>query len=97
PAKLPDRLGDDDAAEALERVDGARLVGDRADAADARGDVGRLPEGAAAQERLEETGRLEDAELDVLHLAVGDADAHRALALDACEVVGADRAPTHAM
>ncbi len=66
PAQQADRLRDLDAAEALHRVDRAHLVGDRADAADARRDVGRLAERAAAQERLEEARRLEDPELDVL-------------------------------
>ena len=64
---------------------GAHLVGDRADAADARGDVGRLGEAAAAQERLEEARRLEDVQLDVVDLAVADPDVQRALALDAGE------------
>src|SRR5579862_8160078 len=87
-----DRLGDLDAAEALERVEGARLVGDRADAADAGGDVRRLAKRPPAQQRLEEARRLEDLELDVLDAAVPEPDGHRALALDAGEVVGADRA-----
>ena len=93
PAQHADRLGHLDAAEVLHRVDGAHLVRDGADAADAGGDVGRLAERAAAQERLEEPRRLEDPELDVLDPAVAEADGHRALALDAGEVVGPDRAP----
>src|SRR5581483_3363697 len=91
PAQDPDRLGHLDAAEALERVDRTRLIGDRADPADARGDIRRLQEGASAQERLEEARRLEDAQLDVLDLSIGELDAHRALALDAGQIVGADR------
>ena len=51
---------DDHAERVLDRVHGAHLVGDRTDAADPRGDVGRFAEGAAAQERLEEARRLED-------------------------------------
>ena len=62
-ARRPRRRG------VLHRVHGAHLVGDRADAADARGDVGRLGERAAAQERLEEARRLEDAQLDVARRA----------------------------
>ena len=38
-------------------------------------------------------GRLEDPELHVLDLAVAKANRHRALALDAREVVGPDRSP----
>ena len=60
PPQDPDRLAHLDPAEVLHRVDGAHLVRDRADAADPRGDVRRLEEGASAQERLEEARRLED-------------------------------------
>ena len=91
-AQDADRLRDLDAAEVLDRVHGARLVGDRADAADAGGDVGRLEERAAAEQRLEEARRLEDPQLDVLDAAVLEHDGHRALALDSGEVVGPDRA-----
>ena len=77
------RSVDRDAARRFDRVACAHLVGDRADSADARRDVGRLREPAAAQERLEEPRRLVDAQLYVVHLAVVDLDVHRALALDA--------------
>src|SRR5581483_7327144 len=87
----PNRLRHLDSAEALDRVDGARLVRDRADAADARRDVRRLEVRAAAKERLEEARRLEDPQLDVLDLVAVELDGHRALALDAGEVVGDDR------
>ena len=40
----------------------AQVVGDRADAADARRDVRRVGEVPSAQERLEKSRRLEDAE-----------------------------------
>ena len=53
------------AARVLHGVDSAHLVRDRADAADARGDVGRFGELAPAQERLEEARRLEDLQLHV--------------------------------
>jgi len=62
PAQVGDRLGDGDAAGGLDRRARAHLVGDRADAADAGGDVRRLGIRAAAQERLEEAGRLVDVE-----------------------------------
>ena len=86
-----DRLRDVDAAGVLHGLDGAHLVRDGTDAADARGDVGRLGEGAPAKQRLEEARRLEDPQFDVLDLAVAKADGHRALALDAREVVRLDR------
>ena len=81
-AQGAERLVEDGAADLLDRLAGARLVGDRADPADAGGDVGGLGVGAAAQERLEEAGRLVDAQADVGDLAVGDDHVHGALALD---------------
>jgi hypothetical protein len=92
PAQDPDRLAHLDPAEILHRVDRAHLVRDRADAADAGRDVGRLEEGAAAQERLEEARRLEDSQLDLVDLAVDEPDRHRTFALDPGEVVSLDRA-----
>ena len=94
PPEQPDRLGNLDAAEALEGVDRTRLVGDGADAADAGGDVRGLPERAALEERLEESRRLEDAQLDVLDAPIGEAHRHAALAFHAREVVGDDRPPS---
>ena len=76
-------------------MNGAHLVGDRADAADAGGDVRRFRVGTPAQECLEEPRRLEDAKLRVAHLAVADDDGQRALALDAREVVDLDRLTCH--
>ncbi len=90
PAKDPDRLRYLDAAQVLERVDGTRLVGDRADAADPGRDVRRLDGRTAAEERLEETRRLEDPQLDVLDLAVLQSHGHRTLAFDPSEIVGLD-------
>ena len=89
--KHPDPLVDLDPERVLHRVEGAGHVGDRADPADPRGDVGRLSEVPAAQEGLEEARRLVDLELDVLDLAVADPDLHRALALDPGERLGPDR------
>jgi hypothetical protein len=83
--------GDGDPERALHGVHRAHLIGDRADAADARGDVRRLGESAAAQQRLEEARRLEDAELGAAHLAVAHHHLERALALDAGEEVDLDR------
>jgi hypothetical protein len=98
PAELPDRAADLDAAGVLDRRARAHLVGDRADPADARGDVGGLAVAAAAEERFEEARRLVDAQAHVVDAAVADAQEHRALALDAREQVGLDRARlTHAL
>ena len=98
--KPPERANlaaDQNAAGVLHRVHARRLVGDRADPADPGGDVRRLGEVTAAQERLEEARRLVDPQLHVDRPPVADLDQHRALALDAGEVVGAERLrlPTH--
>ena len=87
-AQLADRLGHLRRRMRPRSLAGAHLVGDRADAADAGGDVGQLGVGAAAQERLEEARRLEDVQLDVGDLALADPDEHRTLALDPGERVG---------
>ena len=73
----------------------AHLIGDRADAADARGDVGHFGEGAAAQEGFEETRRLEDAELGAFNLPVAHHDLEGALALDAGKIIHLDRLTRH--
>ena len=80
-----------DTARVLHRLHRAHLVRDRADAADAGRDVGRLGEGAAAKEGLEEPRRLVDVELHLVDPAVLDLYQHRAFTLDAREVVGLDR------
>jgi len=93
PPQVADRaLVDRHPACVLHRPYGAHLIGDRADAADSRGDVGGLGERAAAKQRLEEARRLVDAQLDVDDLAPVELDVHRALALDAREVIRSDRA-----
>ncbi len=92
PPQHLDRLTDFDAAGVLHRLDGAHLVRDRTDPANARGDVGRLEERATAEERLEEPGRLEDPQFHLVDLAVDDPHGHRALTLDPGEVVSLDRA-----
>ncbi len=74
----------------LDRVAARHLVGDRADAADARGDVRDLRVRATPQERLEEPRWLEDAQLDGGGARALDADGERALALDARERVDLD-------
>ena len=79
----------------LHGVHCAHLVGHRADAADARGDVRRLRVGAAAQESLEEARRLEDAELRALDGAVADHELEPRFALDAREVVDLDGPTCH--
>ena len=92
PAQRAERPVDVMPQRVLHRVDGAHLIGDRADAADARGDVRRLGVGAAAQERLEEPRRLEDLQLARRSTAPSrDRERQRALALDPGEIVDLDR------
>ena len=80
-AQISQGAVDHRAAGRLDRVARAHLVGDRADATDARSDVRRLAEGTAAQQRLEETGWFVDPQLDVAHPPVVDDHMHRPLAL----------------
>ena len=96
-AQLADRSVDRDPARLLHREAGARLVGDRADAADARRDVGHLGEVPPAEDPLEEARWLVDTQLHVEHLAVADANAHPAFALDPREGRGADPAAGRAV
>ncbi len=91
-AQLLDRFADLDPACVLDRRAGRHLIGHRADAADARRDVGRLGVGPPSQEALVEAGRLEDPELHVVDLPVDDAHMHAALALDATEGPGVEPA-----
>ena len=79
----------------LHRMHRAHLIGDWTDAADARSDVRRLGQGAAAQKRLEEAGRLEDAEFGARDRAIAHDDLERPLALDAGEIIDLDRLSRH--
>ena len=67
------------------------LVGDRADAADARHDVDDLVRRPADDQPLEVARRLEDLQAGRLDGAVADAQVERALALDARQVADVDR------
>jgi hypothetical protein len=60
-AQVRKRAVDRDPAGVFDRLAGAHLVGDGADAADACGQIGWLGVAAAAQQRLEEAGWLVDA------------------------------------
>ena len=88
---------DPDAEGVFDRVDGAHLVGDRANAADTRDEIRRFRVAAAAQQRLEETWRLKDPQLRRSDAAVADLQVERALALDAGEIIDPDRFSRHAL
>ena len=92
PPELAERAVDPDAQRVLHRMDRAHLIGDRTDAADARGDIRGLLERAAAEEGLEEAGRLEYLKTNLLHAVAFDPDVERALAFDPRQVVDLDRA-----
>ena len=81
PAQVGDRPVDGHPARGLDGQERARLVRDRADAADPGRDVRRLPVRAPAKERLEEPRRLVDVEANLVHLVAADADMQGALAL----------------
>ena len=83
-------LVDRHAAGVLHGRTGAHLVGHRTDPADAGGDVRRLGEVPAHQQRLEVPGRLEDLEGHVGHRAVAHLDPQRPLALDPSQPFDAD-------
>ena len=90
PAQRHDRPGPSDPARALERVDRRQLVGDRADPADARDDVGDLVEAAAAKERFEEAWRLEHVQLDAGDGVVAHSQPQAGLPFDARERADGD-------
>jgi len=92
PAQCSELTLDTDAARVLHRMHGAHLIRDRADAADACGNVRRLGELPSAQERLEESRWLENLQLHVGNGTVLDLHEQRALAFDAGEVIDFDRA-----
>ncbi len=92
PAKLAQRPVDHDPAGRLDGLGRGELVGHGADAADPRRDVDRLQVRAAAQQRLEVAGRLEDVELQSLHLVPAQPQVERALALHSGEGAHLDSA-----
>jgi hypothetical protein len=73
----------------------AHLVGDRADSADPRRNVGRLGEGAATQKGFEEARRLEYSELGAMNRSVAHDHLDRAFAFDASEIVHFDGLNRH--
>ncbi len=92
PAQRRHRVADFDAASVLHRQARRHLVGDGADPADPRRDVGGFAEVPAHEHRLEEARWLEDIQRDVADASVAHDDAQRALALDASDALSADRA-----
>ena len=95
PAKVAQGACDLNAQGLLHRVNRTHLVRHRADAADPRGDVRRLGVGAPAQKRLEEPGRLEDAQLGALDHAVAHHHLEGALALYPGKIVDLDGLTDH--
>ena len=95
PPQGPELPLDLNAEGAFDRVHGAHLVGDRADAADAGNDVRYLLMTAPPQQRLEEARWLEDPEPGRGHPAVGDLEVERSLALDPGEILDIDRPSRH--
>ncbi len=79
----------------LDGVHRAHLVGDGANAANARDDVGDFLIAAAADESLEEARRLEDAKLRRGYAPVRDLQVERTFAFDAGEVIDEDGFSRH--
>ena len=82
PAKCNQFWINADSAGILDRIAGAELIGDRADAADPRGEIRRFGVGAATQERLEKTRWLVDVELDAFGHAVAQFNVQGTLAFN---------------
>ncbi|GAB3141430.1 hypothetical protein GCM10027161_28480 [Microbispora hainanensis] len=93
--QVPQRPGDRHTEGRLDGLTGAHLVRHGTDAADARGDVGGLVVGPAAQERLEEPGRLVDLQPEVGDAAAAGAYQQGALALDPGQAADADGSVRH--
>ena len=87
PAQDAGRRVDHDPQRVLDGVHAAHLVGDRTDPADPRDDVEHLAEPASAQQRLEKSRRLENAEADTFDLAVANSQIQRAFAFDPRDVI----------
>ena len=81
-----------DAPGRLDRVDRAHLIRHRADAADARQQIGQLAARRPRTKRFEEARRFVDLEAQVHDLAVLDAQVQGAFAFDARERADVDRA-----
>src|SRR6516164_4635285 len=94
-AQRPDWFFDIDAERILDGVHSAHLVGDWANPADPRDDIEHLAEAAPAQQCLEETWRLEDAEAHRIDLAIANAQFERALPLHARDIVDPDSPIRH--
>src|SRR5208337_4521706 len=74
----------------FDRVAGADLVGDRANAADPRCQVRWLGVGASSQERFEKPWRLIDVEFDAFQRTVLEGDMQRSFPFDACQCADAE-------
>jgi len=80
----------------LDRLHRTHLIGDRADAADSRDDIGQFNVRATLQKRFVEPWRLENAQVRGLHNAALDMQIERAFPFDTGEVIDLDRLSRHA-
>src|SRR6187551_214196 len=92
PPQLPDLRRDVDRKRVFHRVHRAHLVSDRADSANASGDVGRFFQLSPAEQRLEISRRLVDSELKFLDFAVEYTYGQRAFPFYARDRADFDRA-----
>ena len=96
-AQVPQGAGDLHSQSVLHGVHRAHLVGHRADAADAGGDIRGFVELPASQESLEEPGRLEDLQLDFGHGAAFDPEVEAAFALHPGQHIDLDGSTFHGL
>jgi len=84
-AQRGDGFRDSNAQDRLEGLDGRDLISDRADAADARGDIGDILDRSASQEGFEEPWRLVDIQFDLLDPRAAQTDVQCTFSLDASQ------------
>src|SRR5208283_4563332 len=97
PAQLANGAFDVDAESLLSGVTGAHLIGNGADAANARGDIGSFAEFAAPEKSFKEARRFEDVELHFHDALIAHPDEQAALTLDACKDIDLDGLSVHAL
>ena len=95
PPQRAQRAADGNAECVLDRMHRAHLIGDGANAADARDDVRRFGMAAPAQQRLEQARRLENVQLRRSDLPIDDLKIEGAFAFDAREQVDPDGLSRH--
>ena len=95
PAQCPQGRRKRDAEGILHGVDRAHLIGNRADTANPRSNIGGFRKIAATQQRFEQTRRLEDLQLRACNLAVPHMNIERSLPFDPGKNIDTDGSTRH--